>query len=120
MKPRKTLLFMLAWIVIPALYLEAADYFEKPNVVLIITDDQGYGDLACHGNEIVQTPNMGKLYEESVRLTDFHVAPTCAPTRAGLMSGAHKNRAGAWHTIGGCNILRERFISMPEVFDRNG
>ena len=99
---------------------KAEEEKKKPNVILIITDDQGYGDLACHGNPIIETPNMDELYGESLRLMDFHVAPTCAPTRAGLLSGAHKNRAGAWHTIGGCNQLRKKFISMPEVFDRNG
>ncbi|MGM0531593.1 MAG: arylsulfatase [Bacteroidota bacterium] len=93
---------------------------KKPNVILIITDDQGYGDLACHGNPIIETPNMNELHGESVRLTDFHVAPTSAPTRAGLLSGANKNRAGAWHTIGGCSLLRKKFVSMPEVFNRNG
>jgi arylsulfatase A-like enzyme len=103
-----------------SLSTKAEEERKKPNVILIITDDQGYGDLACHGNSIIETPNMDELYGESVRLTDFHVAPTCAPTRAGLLSGAHKNRAGAWHTIGGCNLLRGRFVSMPEVFDRNG
>lgn len=45
-------------------------FADKPNVVLVITDDQGYGDLACHGNEIINTPGMDNLYKESVRLTD--------------------------------------------------
>jgi arylsulfatase A-like enzyme len=112
--------FTLVASVLLSLSSKAGNDKKKPNVILIITDDQGYGDLGCHGNPIIQTPNMDELYGESVRLTDFHVAPTSAPTRAGLLSGAHKNRAGAWHTIGGCNFLRQRFISMPEVFDRNG
>ena len=75
--------------------------FEKPNVILIMTDDQGYGDLACHGNTILKTPNMDKLHEESVRFTNFHVSPTCAPTRGALMTGLYTNRTGVWHTIGG-------------------
>ncbi|MCK5101747.1 MAG: sulfatase-like hydrolase/transferase, partial [Cyclobacteriaceae bacterium] len=58
---------------------------EKPNIILIMTDDQGYGDLACHGNPWIKTPEMDKLYSQSVRLTDFHVGTTCAPTRSGLM-----------------------------------
>ena len=49
----------------------------RPNVILIITDDQGYGDLACTGNPWLQTPHIDQLYEESVRLTDFHVQPLC-------------------------------------------
>ncbi len=53
----------------------------KPNIILLITDDQGYGELACHGNPIIQTPNLDRLHAESVRFTDFHVSPTCSPTR---------------------------------------
>ncbi|MFW6101714.1 MAG: arylsulfatase [Bacteroidota bacterium] len=113
-------LFTLVTSLFLSLSSKAEEEKKKPNVILVITDDQGYGDLACHGNPIIETPNMDEFYGESVRLTDFHVAPTSAPTRAGLLSGANKNRAGAWHTIGGCNLLREKFISMPEIFDRNG
>jgi arylsulfatase A-like enzyme len=58
----------------------------RPNVILIMTDDQGYGDLGCHGNPILKTPNLDRLYAESVRLTDFHVSPFCTPTRAALMT----------------------------------
>lgn len=93
---------------------------KKPNVILIITDDQGYGDIAAHGNTIIKTPQMDKLHNESVRLTNFHSGTTCAPSRSGLMTGVEGNRAGVWHTIGGCNILREGFITMPEVFKAGG
>ena len=81
---------------------------KKPNVVLVITDDQGYGDLACHGNPIIQTPNLDALHSESVRLTDYHVAPTCAPTRSALITGHWTNRTGAWHTIMGRSMLTSR------------
>src|SRR3546814_5743220 len=57
----------------------------RPNVIIVITDDQGYGDLGCHGNEIIRTPHLDQFYSESVHLTNFHVSPTCAPTRAALM-----------------------------------
>ena len=53
---------------------------KRPNVVLVITDDQGYGDLSCHGNPILKTPHLDRLHADSVRLTDYHVAPTCSPT----------------------------------------
>ena len=78
----------------------------RPNVVLIITDDQGYGDLACHGNPRVTTPHLDALAAESVRLTDYHVAPTCSPTRAALQTGRWTNRTGVWHTINGRSLLR--------------
>ena len=73
----------------------------KPNIVIVITDDQGYGDLGCTGNPIIRTPHTDKLANESVWLTDYHVAPTCSPTRAALMSGHWTNRTGVWHTIMG-------------------
>ena len=78
----------------------------KPNIVIVITDDQGYGDLGCTGNPIIKTPHTDKLANESVWLTDYHVAPTCSPTRAALMSGHWTNRTGVWHTIMGRSMLR--------------
>src|SRR5208282_2229968 len=66
----------------------------KPNIILIITDDQGYGDLSCHGNPILKTPNIDKLFARSVRFTDFHVSPTCAPTRSALLTGRHEFKNG--------------------------
>ncbi|MBN2133136.1 MAG: sulfatase-like hydrolase/transferase, partial [Sedimentisphaerales bacterium] len=52
----------------------------RPNVILVLADDVGYGDLSCHGNPVIKTPNLDKLHSESVRFTDFHVAPMCTPT----------------------------------------
>ncbi|MEZ4663460.1 MAG: arylsulfatase [Caldilineaceae bacterium] len=92
----------------------------QPNVVFILTDDQGYGDLACHGNPIVKTPNLDKLHGESVRLTNYHVGPTCAPTRAGLLTGHYANSTGVWHTIGGRSLLRKDEVSMADFFGRAG
>jgi arylsulfatase A-like enzyme len=93
---------------------------KRPNVVLVMTDDQGYGDLACHGNPVIKTPNIDELYAQSVRLTDFHVAPTCSPTRAGLMTGHCCNRTGVWHTIMGRSLLRRDEVTMGDVFSDSG
>jgi len=93
---------------------------KKPNVVLVITDDQGYGDLGCHGNPFVKTPNIDTLYAQSVRLTDFHVGPTCSPTRAALMTGRYCNRTGVWHTIMGRSLLRRDEVTMADVFAASG
>ena len=92
----------------------------KPNVILIITDDQGYGDLACHGNEVIKTPNLDKLHSDGVRLTDFHVGPTCAPTRAALLTGRYCNRTGVWHTIMGRSQLRKDEVTLGDVFRDGG
>jgi arylsulfatase A-like enzyme len=100
-------------------FANAADK-KKPNVILIITDDQGYGDIGALGNKIIKTPQMDKLHDEGIRLTNYHAGTTCAPSRSGLMTGAEGNRAGVWHTIGGCSLMREKFTIMPQVFKQNG
>lgn len=82
----------------------------RPNIVVVITDDQGMGDLSCMGNEVVRTPNIDAFYGKSVRFTDFHVSPTCAPTRAAIMSGRPPFKVGVTHTI----MQRERMA--PDVF----
>ncbi|MFW2375739.1 MAG: sulfatase-like hydrolase/transferase, partial [Cellulophaga baltica] len=81
---------------------------QKPNVILLVVDDQGYGDIGRLGNKILKTPNIDALYDESARFTQYHVSPTCAPTRAALMTGHHSNRAGVWHTVNGRSLLLER------------
>lgn len=76
----------------------------RPNIILILTDDQGYGDLGCHGHPYLKTPSLDKLHGQSARFTDFHVSPTCAPTRSALMSGRAPFKNGVTHTI----LERER------------
>ena len=93
---------------------------DKPNVVIVITDDQGYGDLSCHGNPVLKTPEIDRLYAESVRLTDYHVAPTCSPTRSAFLTGHWTNRTGVWHTIMGRSMLRENEVTMGQVFKDDG
>ncbi len=92
----------------------------RPNVVLILTDDQGYGDLGCHGHPVLKTPNLDQFHAESIRFTNYHVGPTCAPTRAGLLTGHFANSTGVWHTIGGRSLLRENEVSLADAFHANG
>ena len=92
----------------------------KPNVIIILTDDQGYGDIAAHGNPTIKTPNLDKLHGESVRLTDFHVDPTCSPTRSALMTGRYSTRTGVWHTINGRSLLNPDELTLGELFKANG
>lgn len=98
----------------------AANVNETPNVILVMTDDQGYGDLHCHGNTVIQTPNIDKMYEESVRFTNFHVNATSAPTRSALMTGRYARRVGVWHTVMGRTFLRRGETTIAEVFSANG
>lgn len=92
----------------------------KPNVILILVDDQGYGDIAAHGNPYIQTPNIDELHNTSARFTNYHVNPTCAPSRAALMTGHNANRAGVWHTVNGRSLILERETVMAQTFKDNG
>ena len=93
---------------------------EKPNVVIVITDDQGYGDVAFTGNPAIKTPNIDKLCSQGTLLNNFHVDPTCAPTRSALMTGRYSDRVGVWHTVQGRSMLRRREITMADIFSQNG
>ena len=98
----------------------SAEDTKKPNVILVITDDQGYCDFGFTGNKAINTPTLDKLREESILLDNFHVDPTCGPTRAALMSGRYSDRVGVWHTVQGRNMLRQREVTMADVFQDNG
>lgn len=93
---------------------------KMPNVIIVITDDQGMGDLGCTGNPYIKTPNIDQFYTESVRFTNYHVSTTCAPTRGSLMTGRHTNRVNTFHTITGRSLLFEDEQLLPEVFAANG
>ncbi|MFC1760841.1 arylsulfatase [Planctomycetota bacterium] len=92
----------------------------RPNIILVMTDDQGMGDLSCMGNPVVKTPQIDSFYNKALRLTDFHVSPTCAPTRAALMSGRAPFKSGVTHTI----YQRERMaldtFTLPQALQSAG
>lgn len=92
----------------------------RPNVIVIMTDDQGYGDIGLHGNTMLQTPALDALARQSLRLTNFHVDPTCAETRAALLTGQFPLRGGVWHTIMGRSLLRADAMTMPQRFQAAG
>ncbi|MBC8769917.1 arylsulfatase [Arenibacter sp. BSSL-BM3] len=92
----------------------------KPNVIIVITDDQGMGDLGCYGNPYIKTPNIDAFYKESVRLNNFHVSTTCAPTRGAIMTGRHTNRINVFHTITGRSLLFEDEVILPQILAQNG
>jgi arylsulfatase A-like enzyme len=92
----------------------------RPNVVFLLADDVGYGDLACLGNPAIQTPNLDSLYQQSVRFTDFHVSPTCSPTRASIITGRYSDATGVWHTIMGRSLLDPRNTTLAQCFKSSG
>lgn len=110
-------LTLLAALALPGPRLHAA---AKPNLVLIMPDDMGWGDLAVHGNPLIQTPHLDQLHGQSVRFTDFHVSPTCAPTRSALMTGRHEFKNGVTHTILERERLTLRATTLAQVLQRAG
>lgn len=98
----------------------AAEPGKQPNIILVLTDDQGYGDLGCHGNPVLKTPNIDRLHSESVRLTNYHVSPTCAPTRCSLMTGRHEFRSGVTHTIQERERMALSAKTLPEALKKVG
>jgi arylsulfatase len=118
MKSRTRLFLLLAFVTAfcSATVFAAA----KPNIVLLMPDDMGWGDIAAHGNPLIQTPVLDKFHGESVRFTDFHVSPTCSPTRSAIMTGRHEFKNGVTHTI----LERERMTlkatTLPQVLKTAG
>jgi arylsulfatase len=92
----------------------------RPNIVIVMPDDVGYGDFSCHGNPVIHTPHVDAFYRQSVRFTDFHVSPVCSPTRCALMTGRHEFKSGVTHTI----LERERMslkaVTIAQVLQKSG
>lgn len=100
--------------------VQAAPEEHRPNVVLVMTDDQGYGDLGCHGNPILKTPELDKLHSEAIRFSNFHVSPFCTPTRAALMTGNHPGYTGAYRTSSGRTMMHPDEKTIDHLFAKAG
>ncbi len=87
----------------------------NPNVVLIMSDDQGWGDLSIHGNINIETPNIDRLAEQGVQLDRFYVSPLCSPTRAGLLTGRYHLRTGVTGVRGGHELLNLNEVTIAYV-----
>lgn len=119
--------FLVRWLFIlaalaPSLLAASARTVQdgRPNIILVMTDDQGYGDLGCTGNPIVKTPHIDAFHAASVRFTDFHASPTCAPTRAALMSGRHEFKNGVTHTIHERERMSLDTLTLAQILKRAG
>src|SRR4051794_11902932 len=96
-------------------FASAAFAAPPPNVLIVLVDDAGYGDFSCHGHPFLKTPNIDRLYAESARFTDFHVAPMCTPTRGQLMTGVDALRNGAASVSAGRAVLRPEYPTLPAL-----
>ena len=110
------LVFLLA---ITKISAQTVDH-QRPNVLLIITDDQGYGDFGFTGNHWVRTPHLDQLAKESINFSQFYVSPVCAPTRSSLMTGRYSLRTGVRDTYNGGAILAGEETTLAEVLQSKG
>ena len=115
MKPMIRLLLLCL-----ALISSAAYGGQQPNIIFILTDDQGYGDLARHGHPLLKTPHTDRLHDESVRFDNFYVSPSCSPTRAALLTGMHEFRNGVTHTRAPREHLWKEATLLPEILKTAG
>ena len=92
----------------------------RPNVILIMTDDQGHGDVGFHGNPKIHTPHMDSLARDGVRCERFHVNPVCSPTRASLMTGRYYYRTGVVDTFLGRSMMFPDEVTIAEMLARAG
>ena len=103
-----------------AVSLAYAAVAEQPNVIVVMTDDQGYGELSAHGNPVLKTPHLDRLHARSLRLTDFHVAPMCTPTRGQLLTGLDAARNAAINVSSGRTLLRAKLPTMASLLAKAG
>lgn len=117
-----TLAIVTALLLTPlaAIHAVSSKPASKPNVIIVLTDDQGYGDIGAHGHPFLKTPNLDKLRAESVRFTDFHVAPMCSPTRGQLMTGVDAMKNGCTAVNAGRSMVRKDIPMLSNYFSDAG
>ncbi len=118
--PKQSIILFLELFIGINLYAEESGIPRQPNIIFILTDDQGYGDVGRHGHPLLKTPNMDRLYDESVRFDNFYVSPSCSPTRAALLTGMHEFRNGVTHTITPREHLNIDATILPQFLKKAG
>ena len=93
---------------------------DQPNVIVILTDDQGWGDLSLNGNVSIETPHIDQLAGDGARFQHFYVSPVCSPTRAEFLTGRHHVRCGVYSTSEGGERVNADEIMIGEVFRNAG
>ncbi len=114
------LLVTLAGMLLPSDRCLADDGVKQPNVVVILTDDQGWGDLSLHGNPNLSTPNIDAMAREGAEIDRFYVCAVCSPTRAEFLTGRYHNRSGVYSTSAGGERFNSDEQTIAEVFREGG
>lgn len=112
--------FLPAIMLLSILALACSEKTRPPNVILVLVDDMGYGDIAAHGNPVLKTPHFDQLYRESARFENFAVSPTCSPTRAALLTGRHEFLVGVTHTLLPMRQLDTTAATIAQLFQNEG
>jgi len=120
MKIKSIIIFLLSVLVIAGGCDTSMQEGDRPNIILIMTDDQGYGDLGFHGNPDIKTPVLDSLARSSTRFSQFYVNPVCAPTRAALMTGRYALRTGVYDTFNGGAMMQTDETTIAEILRENG
>src|SRR5436305_12223897 len=112
----------MRWIVCALIALLPTSLFaaDAPNVLVVITDDQGWGDLGAHGNPVLKTPKLDAFAKESASLKNFYVCPVCSPTRSSLLTGLYNYRTGVVDTFLGRSLMRPDVKTLPEYLAAAG
>jgi len=118
---RSVIILLAALLLVPPAVCCAAEApARKPNIVVILADDMGWGDLRCHGNDAIDTPVLDRLRAESVELDRFFVSPVCSPTRASLLTGRHHLRLGVLNTTSGLEVMHSEEVTLAEALEPAG
>lgn len=107
-------------LLILALLALAGSVSAQPNIIIIMPDDMGYGDLGATGNPVIRTPHIDKLASEAAELTDFYVSPVCSPTRACLMTGRYNHRTRCIDTFKGRSMMDPEEVTAAELLKEAG
>ncbi|MEM7372967.1 MAG: arylsulfatase [Bacteroidota bacterium] len=115
------------WMIVPLLSIvlhgcksEMNPTGDSPNVIIVLIDDQGYGDIGAHGNPVIHTPHLDEIYQQSIHFTQFHVSPMCTPTRGELLTGQDAFRNGAVFVTQGNSHMHKGIPTIADVFAANG
>jgi arylsulfatase A-like enzyme len=117
MRKKSVATLLLSVLIVGAAFARTS---EKPNVIIVLTDDQGYGDLGSLGNPILKTPELDRLHADSIRFTDFHVSSLCTPSRAAIMTGNNPGHTGAYRTSAGRTLLHRDEKTLANLFSDAG